>query len=227
MASERLDQSARHSPCTGSARTEKTAIRCSIAAAHLALPAQASPTSLGARAQGARRAQAIRAQLDARYRALPGRGLAVTEATLHRRRRVVHAPDAGPARATLRPRGRQRRLLRDLPGAGDLPVPGTRFARPAADLVTRRLALELALRTFLQTLPMSSPSRFPPPASPLCRRADELAREVDLPALAKALDGDPSRTLSRLATGDRRRGDPTTALRLPGSSRPRAEGTPG
>jgi hypothetical protein len=45
---------------------------------------------------------------------------------------------------------RQWHLLRRLPQPGQLPYPG-RAARPAAALAPRRVALELALRTFLDT----------------------------------------------------------------------------
>lgn len=64
----------------------------------------------------------IRRQLDARYRG-PGRPpTRCHRSDLHRRRRVVHATDAGPARDADCP-GRQRDLLRDLPGTCYLSVP--------------------------------------------------------------------------------------------------------
>ena len=90
------------------------------------------------------------------------------------------------------------------------PYPATRFARPAADLATRRLALELALSTFLETSADVVAVSLPTPRFIviIVERA-ELAREVDLPALANALDGDPSRALSASRRANRRRGHPT------------------
>jgi hypothetical protein len=47
----------------------------------MAFPVQASPTTSGLEPRSLARAQTIRAQIDVRYRVLPRRGLAVTEAT--------------------------------------------------------------------------------------------------------------------------------------------------
>jgi hypothetical protein len=82
------------------------------------------------------------------------------------------------------------------------PYPARRFARPAADLVPRRLALELALRTFLETSADVVAVSLPTPRFIvfIVERA-ELAREVDLRGLASALGGDPSRALSALLEG--------------------------
>ena len=77
------------------------------------------------------------------------------------------------------------------------PYPARRFARPAAELVPRRLALELALRTFLETSADVVAVSLPTPRFILfVVEREELAREVDLSTLAKALDRDPSRALS-------------------------------
>ena len=75
------------------------------------------------------------------------------------------------------------------------PYPARWLARPAADFVPRREALELALRTFLETpvtlVAVSLPTRefrF------LVFERDELSREVDMAALARALSGNTART---------------------------------
>ena len=142
------------------------------------------------------RAEAIGAQVDARYRALPGRGLAVTEAssTGVLESFTLLTPDLLETRVLPADNGIYYAIC---PLRATCPYPATRFALPAADLVPRRVALELALRTFLETsadvVAVSLPTqRF---IVFVVERA-ELARAVDLPALADALDGDPARALS-------------------------------
>jgi hypothetical protein len=74
------------------------------------------------------------------------------------------------------------------------PYPGPPSARPATAFPPRREALELAVRTFLETsatlvsvsLPTSEYVFF------IVERG-ELAREADLPALSRALRGNPAR----------------------------------
>ena len=142
------------------------------------------------------RAQTIRGQLDARYRVLRGRGLAVTEATSTG---VVESFTL----LTL-----DLLEMRFLPAANGIyyaicpiratcPYPARRFARPAAELVSRRLALELALRTFLETSADVVAVSLPTPRFILfVAEREELAREIDLSTLAKALDRHLSRALS-------------------------------
>ena len=167
-----------------------------VATASTAFPVQASPTTSTLEPGSLARAQAIRAQMDARYRAVPGRGLDVTEAT---------ATGVIESFALLTPDLLDRRVLPADNGIwyaicaqrAECPYPARRFARPAADLVPRRLALELALRTFLETsvdiVGVSLPTtQF---TALIVERA-ELAREVDMPTLARALAGDPARTLA-------------------------------
>jgi hypothetical protein len=138
----------------------------------------------------------IRTQIDARYRGLQGRGLAVTEAT---------STGVVESFALLTPDLLETRLLPAdngiwyaiCPVRATCPYPARSFARSAADFVPRRLALELALRTFLETSADVVAVSLPTPrfiAFIVERR--ELAREVDMPTLAKALSGDPSRALS-------------------------------
>jgi len=78
------------------------------------------------------------------------------------------------------------------PAGARRPYPARRFARPAADLLPRRLALELALRTFLETSTTVVAVSLPTQRLVFFTvERDELAREVDMPALAEALNGDP------------------------------------
>jgi hypothetical protein len=83
------------------------------------------------------------------------------------------------------------------PARASCPYPARRFARPAADVLVRRLALELALRTFLETsadvVAVSLPTRR---FVLFVVERDELRGEVDVPTLSAALTGDPSRPLA-------------------------------
>ena len=162
-----------------------------------AFSARAATTASALDPRSVARAQTIRAQLDATYRAMPaGRGLAVTEATSTG---VVESftlltPDLLGARFLPADNGIWYAIC---PVRATCPYPARRFARPAADLVSRRLALELALRTFLEAttsvVAVSLPtSRF----IAFVVEREELAREVDVAALARALSGNPARTLS-------------------------------
>lgn len=82
------------------------------------------------------------------------------------------------------------------PRGARCPYPARRFARPAADFLPRRLALELALRTFLETSADMVAVSLPTPRFVLfIVERDELARDVDMAALAKVLSGDPARRL--------------------------------
>lgn len=161
-----------------------------------ALPVQASSTASVLEPRSLSRAQTIRAQVDARYRGLPGRGLAVTEATSTG---VVESfalltPDLLETRFLPADNGVWYAIC---PVRATCPYPARRFARTAADLVPRRLALELALRTFLETSADVVGVSLPTPRFiALIVERNELARAVDMPALAKALAGDPSRALA-------------------------------
>jgi hypothetical protein len=123
---------------------------------------------------------------------VPGRGLAVTEATTTG---VIESftlvtPDLLDARVVAADNGLYFALC---PPAADCPYPARRLARPAADLLPRRLALELALRAFLETSATVVAVSLPTPRFVLfVVERDELAREVDMPALAAALAGRPA-----------------------------------
>lgn len=173
-----------------------------VAGAMLAIGALAAPTGhASARASALEprslaRAQTIRGRLDARYRVLPGRGLAVTEATSTG---VVESftlltLDLLETRFVPADNGIYYAIC---PVRATCPYPARRFARPAAELVPRRLALELALRTFLETSADVVAVSLPTPRFTLfVVQREELALEVDLSTLAKGLDRDPSRALS-------------------------------
>jgi hypothetical protein len=143
-----------------------------------AFPVQASPSASKLEPSSLTRAQAIRAQMEGRYRVVPGRGLAVTEATPTG---VVESftlltSDLLELRVLPADNGIYYALC---PVHATCPYPARRFARPAADPVPRRLALELALRTFLETsadlVAVSLPtSRF----MAFIVERQELAREV-------------------------------------------------
>jgi hypothetical protein len=157
-----------------------------------ALPAQASSTAATLEPRSLARAQTIRVQLDSRYRVLPGRGLAVTEATSTG---VVESftlltPDLLEARLLPADNGIYYAIC---PVRARCPYPAPRVARPAADFLPRQLALELAIRTFLETSANVVAVSLPTPRFVLfVVERGELAREVDMPALARALSGDPA-----------------------------------
>ena len=161
-----------------------------------AFPIQAAPTASALEPRSLARAQTIRAQLDARYRLAPDGALAVTEATSTA---VVESftlltPDLLELRSLPAKNGIWYAIC---PVGAACPYPARRFARPAADFGPRRLALELALRTFLETTADLVAVSLPTPGFvAFVVERKELAREVDMRILAKALGGDPSRALA-------------------------------
>lgn len=172
-------------------------VLAALATVLLALaPAHASATASALEPRSLARAQAIRAQLDARYRSMPSRGLAVTEAsptgvvesftllTPHLLETRVLAADNGIYFAVC-------------PVPATCPYPARRLARPAAELAPRRLGLELALHTFIETSADLVVVSLPTPRFLVfIVQRSELAREVEMPTLARALKRDPSRELS-------------------------------
>jgi hypothetical protein len=160
------------------------------------LPAQASSTASALEPVALARAQAIRAEMNARYRFPPGPGLAVTEVTPTG---VVDSfalltPDLLHMRFLPADNGIYYAIC---PVQATCPYPARRFARPAADLAPRRLALELALHTFRETSADVVAVSLPTPRfTAFIVERDELARELDLPTVGNALSSDPSRALS-------------------------------
>lgn len=163
-----------------------------------AIPAHASPNGAGLAPKSLAHAQAIRTELDARYRALPGRGLRVTEATSTGivRGFALLTPDLLGARFLPADNGIWYGIC---PAGATCPYPARR-ASPPGDAAARRLALELALRTFLETsasvVAVSLPTRH---FTAFIVGRDELVGEVGLAALARALSGNPARMLSASA----------------------------
>ena len=139
-------------------------------------------------------AREIRSRLDARYR--PALRLAVTEAssTGVLESYSLLTPDLQGTRVVSARNGIYYAIC---PEQARCPYPSGRAARPVEDLGPRRLALELALHTFLETpadlVVVSLPTRN---YVAFVVEREELAREVDLPGLARALGGNPSRALS-------------------------------
>jgi hypothetical protein len=135
-------------------------------------------------------AQRIRAEINARYLAPGGPELAVTEAS---------STAVIESFSLLTPEG-----LRLVPADGGIyfaicprharcPLPARGTARPAAAFLPRRQALELALRTFLET-----PADVVAVSLPTTRfvlfivERQDLEREVDMPTLIKRLAGKPA-----------------------------------
>jgi hypothetical protein len=114
------------------------------------IPASASDGGPELQPDALARAKAIRAEVNARYRRVPGRKLVVRD-TL--RAGVVESftlfgPGVDGARTVSAANGIWFAIC---VARARCPYPGRRLARPAADFLPRRLALELAARTFAET----------------------------------------------------------------------------
>jgi hypothetical protein len=161
---------------------------CAVAATPTshAAPSDVEPVALT-------RARTIRSELSSRYL---GQRLVVSEAssTAELASYSLLSPDALTARIVPADNGIYYAIC---PLRAVCPYAAPKLARPAADLVSRRLALELALRTFLTTsadlvtvsLPTSSYTLF------VAQRA-ELERQVKFATLAKALATGPASKLT-------------------------------
>jgi hypothetical protein len=151
------------------------------------LSAAAASATASAAPEPLERAGALRAEVDARYRLVPGRGLAVTEATTTG---VIESfalltSDLLEARTVPAHDGLYFAIC---PVRATCPYPPRGLAQPAAVFLPRRLALELALRTFLETSATVVAVSLPTPRFILfIVERDKLAREVDMPALATEL----------------------------------------
>ena len=159
--------------------------------------ARASSAASELTPQSLRHAQTIRAELDVRYRAARRGGLAVIEASSTG---VVESftlvmSDLLGTRVVPAENGIYYAVCA---ARASCPYPARRLARPAADLDARRLALELAVRTFVETsvdvVAVSLPTlRF----MVFIVERDE----VDLGAVARTLARGPSQSVA--ATVDR------------------------
>ena len=121
-----------------------------LAAAVATFPAPVSATASTLAPQTLARAAVIRVQISARYRLVPGRKLVVTEATttgvvqtLTLVTDWLEAPRLVPADSGI--------YYAICSARAKCPYPGRSAAWPAAALLPRRQALELALRTFVET----------------------------------------------------------------------------
>jgi hypothetical protein len=153
-------------------------------------PARATSWELG-EPEALAHARQIRGEVDARYRRSHGPRLAVTEASstavidsftlfsgLAEEPRVV--PTANGIYYAVCPIGAR------------CPYPG-RWARPATAFLPRRAALELAVRTFLETSADVVAVSLPTPRFVLLiLERDELLGSVDAAALRDELTGDPA-----------------------------------
>jgi hypothetical protein len=136
-------------------------------------------------------AQTIRAEVDARYRTL-GRGLAITEASSTGVLESYSLLTSNLLSTRVLPAGNGIYYAICPPGA-TCPYPARGFAQEAASIVPRRVALELAVRTFLETSAQLVAVSLPTATyTALVIERAELARAVDLSTLAKALRGRPS-----------------------------------
>jgi hypothetical protein len=168
------------------------AVAALVAGAAAARPEPGPAKTSEVRPETLTRARTIRAEVDARYRLVPGRRLAVTEATTTN---VIESftlltPDLLEARIVSADNGLYFAIC---PVRATCPYPPRGLSRPAADFLPRQLALELALRTFLETSATVVAVSLPTPRFILfVVERNELARAVDMPALAAALAGDPA-----------------------------------
>jgi hypothetical protein len=177
---------------------------CAVALAALpaAAPAGADiPSASRLEPRALTRARTIRLETTKRYQHAPGLGLRVSEAS---------STGVLESFTLLTPRMDEARIVSAengiyfavCPVHAVCPYPGRRFARPAADFAPRRLALELALRTFTETSANLVAVSLPTPRFTLfVAERSELAQTVDMPALAEALGGNPARAPARSLRG--------------------------
>ncbi len=210
---ERAGKQAAHS--LGGAR-QRSAFSLAVAllavGAGLGTPRGGVVDALGARAEDARTraddSRRGRCPLSSPARPRTGRH----RGELDRRRGVVHAPDAGSARDA-RPPGRQRHLLRDLPGARDVSVPSPPLRPPRS----RPRSPPTGARARTSHLPRNvrrCRRRFAPHAA--VHRVHRRARGARARGRSRSTcEGARRRSLARalrVARGSRRPGHPTSDL---------------
>ena len=150
-------------------------------------------------------ARAIRSEMTVRYARIRGPRLAVTESSSTGvvESFTLMSPDLLEERILPADNGIYYAIC---PRGATCPYPARRFQRPEADFLPRRIALELAVRTFLETsadlVAVSLPTRR---FVLFIVQRDDLVRTIDLAALARALKVDPARapTASLQGTVDR------------------------
>jgi hypothetical protein len=162
------------------------------------------------------RAASIRDEVNTQIRLLSGAGLSVTEATSTDMidSFTLLSADLFDARFVSARGGVWYTIC---PDRALCPYPASRLSRPASDRLARRLALELALRTFLETdAPVVGVSLPTPHFVAVILEREELARRVDMTVLASALREepllDPPRAALAKAHGRDRALNPITPL---------------
>ncbi|HXL42609.1 MAG TPA: hypothetical protein VN960_00965 [Gaiellaceae bacterium] len=161
------------------------------AGAVAALPAPASATTSALAPEALTHARVIRAETNVRYRLLPGRKLVVTEATTTG---VVQSltlvtdwlePRVVPADNGI--------YFAICSARASCPYPGRSAAWPAAAFLPRRQALQLALRTFLETS-VNLVVVALPTADPVwvVFEHDDLLANIDATAVLAQLTGNPA-----------------------------------
>jgi hypothetical protein len=156
------------------------------------VPARAATVPKALEPATLRHAQAIRAELDSRYRQLSGQRLTVAEATtLTGLRGIALIHDvAEPPRIVSAANGIYYSIC--MPRAR-CPHPAHPVARPASAALPRRAALELALRTFRVTtadlVVVALPSEMP---IWVVFERDELLVDVDVRSALERLRGGPA-----------------------------------
>ena len=153
----------------------------------LALPAFGSSPRLPNESTTLARAEGIRDELNARYRRLPGRRLIVTEASSTN---VVESftllsSDLQELRTVAARNGVWYALCL---ARATCPYPAPRDGRPASAYLPRQLALELSIRTFLETSASVVAVSLPTPRdfTVFVMQRAELMGDADLLALPRA-----------------------------------------
>jgi hypothetical protein len=155
-------------------------------------PAPTSATASAVAPEAVTHASAIRAEINARYRLVPGRKLVVTEATTTGVVQTITLVTdwLEPARVVAADNGIYFAIC---PARATCPYPARSAARSAAAFLPRRQALELALLAFVETS-VSLVVVALPTAEPVWvtfERTDLLA-EIDAPAVLGQLGGHPA-----------------------------------
>jgi hypothetical protein len=184
-------QTARASDRSNLAGKLPLALATLVAAAVAALPAPASATTSALAPEALTRAGVIRVEINARYRLMPGRKLVVTEATttgvvqgLTLVTDWLELPRVVPADNGI--------YFAICSARATCPYPRRSAAWPAVAFLPRRLALELALRTFLETS-VSLVVVALPTAEPVwvVFERDDLLANIDAAAVLAQLAGNP------------------------------------
>ena len=159
-----------------------------------AFPLHSPATALALAPDALTRAQAIRADVNARYRLLRGRKLVVTAATSTGGASMLVLMTADWLEGRMVPMDNG--LFFDTCSArARCPYPARWAAWPVAAFVPRRLALELALRTLLETS-VSLVVVSLPTAQPVWAvfERDDLLANIDAPAVLDRLGSSPAVT---------------------------------